>query len=187
MRKVVNLNFGWKYSPAFDDEMLKKGYDDGSFEVVDIPHANKELPLNYFDERDYMFVSCYRKRFRLDKEDYEGKRVLLHFEGVACRSLVYVNGKYAGEYKGAYTPFSFDITELLAARDNIIAVRVDAKETPDMPPFGKVVDYLCYGGIYREVWLECVDKKHIEDIFVRTSDILAEKSSSPPILPSPRA
>lgn len=175
MRKVVNLNFGWKYSPAFDDEMLKKGYDDGSFEVVDIPHANKELPLNYFDERDYMFVSCYRKRFRLDKEDYEGKRVLLHFEGVACRSLVYVNGKYAGEYKGAYTPFSFDITELLAARDNIIAVRVDAKETPDMPPFGKVVDYLCYGGIYREVWLECVDKKHIEDVFVRTSDILAEK------------
>ena len=176
LRKVINLNFGWKYSPVFEDEMLKKSFDDSSFETVDIPHANKELPLNYFDEREYMFVSCYRKKFKLDKGDYaDGKRVLLHFEGVACRSLVYVNGKYAGEYKGAYTPFTFDITDHLSSRDNVIAVRVDSTETPDMPPFGKVVDYLCYGGIYREVWLECVEKEHIEDIFVRTGNVLDKK------------
>jgi len=176
LRKVINLNFGWKYSPVFEDEMLKKSFDDSSFETVDIPHANKELPLNYFDEREYMFVSCYRKKFKLDKGDYaDGKRVLLHFECVACRSLVYVNGKYAGEYKGAYTPFTFDITDHLSSRDNVIAVRVDSTETPDMPPFGKVVDYLCYGGIYREVWLECVEKEHIEDIFVRTGNVLDKK------------
>ena len=58
LRKVINLNFGWKYSPVFEDEMLKKSFDDSSFETVDIPHANKELPLNYFDEREIGRASC---------------------------------------------------------------------------------------------------------------------------------
>ena len=67
MRTAHALNFGWKYSPVFSDEMIKKGYDDSKFQTVDIPHANKELPLNYFDEKSYQFVSCYRKAFDLKK------------------------------------------------------------------------------------------------------------------------
>ena len=53
MRTVYPLNFGWKYSPDFRDEMLKKSFDDSAFETVDIPHTNLELPLNYFDEKSY--------------------------------------------------------------------------------------------------------------------------------------
>ena len=51
MRTSQSLNFGWKYYPAFEKEMTQKKYDDSHFETVDIPHTNKELPLNYFDEK----------------------------------------------------------------------------------------------------------------------------------------
>ena len=81
MRKITDLNFGWKYSETFSEEMIKPGFDDSSFEKVDIPHTNKELPYNYFDESSFQFVSCYRKVFRVPAEGFEGKKhIFISFE-----------------------------------------------------------------------------------------------------------
>ena len=49
----------------------------------------KSVSINYFDERMYQFVSCYRKTVTLKKEDLEG-RLILHFEGAAVYSKVYL-------------------------------------------------------------------------------------------------
>lgn len=174
MRTVYPLNFSWKYSPEFLPEMTAKDYDDSKFETVDIPHTNKELPLNYFDEKSYQFISCYRKNFDIGKKE-KGKRVILHFEGAAVYSKVYLNGEFIGEYKGAYNPFSFDITEKVKAKDNVLVVELDSSERKEIPPFGNVVDYLVYGGIYREVWIEKVDEVYIDNAFVRTLNILQPK------------
>lgn len=175
MRKIINLNFDWKYCPEWQDEMCRKSYSDSGFETVNIPHANKEIPYNYFDDKIYEFVSCYRKHFRLPNEAYEeGKRVLLHFEGAANYAVVYINGKLVGEHKGAYTPFVFDITDVISKSENVISVMLDSTERKEIPPFGNVVDYLVYGGIYREVWLEIVPELRIDNIFVRTPDVLGE-------------
>ncbi len=173
MRNTFALNFGWKYSPSFSEDMIKKSYDDSSFETVDIPHANKELPLNYFDEGSYQFVSCYRKKFNIKKA--KGMRYILHFEGAAVYSKVYLNDKFLGEYKGAYNRFSFDITDTVKAKDNILVVELDSSERKEIPPFGNVVDYLVYGGIYREVWIEEVSEVYIDNAFVRTLNVLHEK------------
>jgi beta-galactosidase len=155
--------------------MLKPSYNDAAFARVDIPHANKEIPYNYFAEKTYQFVCCYRKVFRLPAEAFEnGRRVLLHFEGAANYARVFVNGKAAGEHKGGYTPFVFDITDLVHRSNNVIAVALDCTERSEIPPFGFMVDYLCYGGIYREVWLEIVEDAYIEDIFVRTPNVLGQ-------------
>lgn len=176
MRTIKDLNFGWKYSDSFSDKMLLKNFYDKELQTVDLPHTNKELPYNYFDEKSYQFISCYRKHFRLnDFSKSDGKRVLLHFEGAANYSIVYVNGKKAGEHKGGYTPFAFDITDLISTRDNVIAVCLDSTERNDIPPFGNVIDYLCYGGIYREVWLEIVDNIYIENLFIKTPEVLSNK------------
>ena len=32
MRKVIDLNFDWKYSETFTEEMIKPGFDDGDFD-----------------------------------------------------------------------------------------------------------------------------------------------------------
>lgn len=174
MRKRIPINFGWKYSEKFSEEMVEKKYDDSDFETVNIPHTNKEIPYNYFDEKMYQFVSCYRKTVTLKKEDLEG-RLLLHFEGAANYSKVYINGEFIGEHKGGYTPFSFDITNVVSSGKNVIAVMLDSTERPEIPPFGNVVDYLVYGGIYREVWLEKVDSVYIKDVFVKTKNIFFDE------------
>ncbi len=173
MRNTFALNFGWKYSPSFSEDMIKKSYDDSSFETVDIPHANKELPLNYFDEGSYQFISCYRKNFNIKK--VKGMRYILHFEGAAVYSKVYLNDKFIGEYKGAYNRFSFDITDTVKTKDNVLVVELDSSERKEIPPFGNVVDYLVYGGIYREVWIEEVSDVYIDNAFVRTLNVLHEK------------
>lgn len=172
MRTVLPLNFEWRYLPSFSEEMTKKKYNEKGFETVDIPHANKEIPLNYFDESIYQFVSCYRKSFDLPKgAKKNGKQVLLHFEGVANYVRVFLNDKYIGENKGGYNDFVFDITDAVSEKGNLLAVMVDSTEREEIPPFGKVVDYLCYGGIYREVWLEVVDEVRIDNVFIRTENV----------------
>lgn len=171
-RKILPLNFKWRYTPEFTDELIAPKFDDKALELVDIPHANKEMPLNYFDERDYQFVSGYRKSFSLPTGmKSAGKRILLHFEGIANCAEVYLNGKFVGEHKGGYTAFVFDVTDVIRVRNNVLTVKVDSTEREDIPPFGNVVDYLCFGGIYREVWLESVNETYIDDIFVRTKNV----------------
>lgn len=173
MRKIIDLNFNWKYSESFTEDMVRASYDDSSFEKVDIPHTNKELPYNYFDEKDFQFVSCYRKSFRLPDEAYEkGKHIFITFEGAANYAKVYLNGSFVGEHKGGYTPFSIDITDKINHSNNTVAVMLDSTERKEIPPFGKVVDYLGYGGIYREVHIDIYDEKYIEDVFVKTPDPL---------------
>ena len=67
MRTTLPLNFDWRYTPSFDPAMVMPDFDASALECVDIPHTCKELSLNYFDERDYQFVSGYRKEFSLPR------------------------------------------------------------------------------------------------------------------------
>ncbi len=133
------------------------------------------MPWHSFDEKTYEFVSLYRRRFKLPSEA-RGKRVFVDFEGVMTASTVWINGTKLGEYKGGYTPFSFDLTEHIDfAGENVLAVDVDSSERPDIPPFGYEIDYLTFGGIYREVSLRVVPATFIENIFVRPKNVLTAK------------
>src|SRR5260221_9871740 len=93
-------------------------------------------------------------------------------------STVWINGERLGEYKGGYTPFSFELTAHLDWEgDNVLAVDVDSSERSDIPPFGNEIDYLTFGGIYREVWLRVVPQTFLENVFVQTKDVLTAKPS----------
>ena len=77
--------------------------------------------------------------------------MFVDFEGVMTASTVWINGAALGEYRGGYTPFSFELTpHLHGERDNVLSVEVDSTERADIPPFGDAIDYLTFGGIYRE-------------------------------------
>ena len=169
----INLNYDWQYKASFEEGDLNgnTGYTD--FETVHMPHANKILDYNNFDESEYQFVSCYRKKIFIPQE-YDGKVILLKFEGIASYSRLYVNGQIVAEHLGGYTPFEADISgNVIFGEENLLTVVCDATERPDIPPFGQAIDYLAYGGIYREVWMEIREKIYIKDIFVRTFDVLA--------------
>ena len=84
-------------------------------------------------------------------------------------ATVTINGHKLGEYRGGYTPFSFDLTpHLKPDGHNVLAVEVDSTERPDIPPFGGNIDYLTFGGIYREVALRVVPQVFIGKRFRQT-------------------
>jgi beta-galactosidase len=166
------MNRNWRYSSNRPEGAHTKDFDDSAFERVVIPHANVRLPWHGFDEKTYEFVSIYRRHFKLPQEAH-GKRVFVDFEGAMTASTVWINGTRVGEYRGGYTPFSFELTPHLAfGGENVLAVELDSTERPDIPPFGDEIDYLTFGGIYREVFLRIVPATFIENIFVRTKNVL---------------
>src|SRR5450631_3305961 len=171
-RLVLPMNRNWRFSRSGGQEVHTKAFDDSAFERVVIPHSNVPLPWHGFDEKSYEFVSSYRRRFKLPAEA-RGKRVFVDFEGVMTASTVWINGQRLGEYKGGYTPFSFDLTPHLDFDgENVLAIDVDSTERADIPPFGYEIDYLTFGGIYREVSLRVVPATFIENVFVRPKNAL---------------
>ena len=110
----------------------------------------------------------YTRQFTLD-EEFINDKVLIHFGAVDTNTVVMVNGRLAGVHRGGYLPFSFDITELIAAGENTITVEVE--DTLDIElAYGKQrkdrggMWYTPISGIWQPVWLESVPENHIESI-----------------------
>ena len=93
---------------------------------------------------------------------------LLHFGAVDWDCTIFVNGKEAGNHKGGYDPFSFDITSLLVkGKTQEIAVRVWDPSDDGPQPRGKQIKnphgiwYTPVTGIWQTVWTESVPKTYV--------------------------
>jgi beta-galactosidase len=173
-RTILPINRNWRYSRTFTDAAVAPGFDDSSFERVVIPHTNVKLPWHSFDEKSYEFISVYRRHFKLPASA-RGQRVFVDFEGVMTASTVWINGTRLGDYRGGFTPFSFELTDHVNWNaENVLAVKVDSTERADIPPFGYQIDYLTFGGIYREVALRIVPHTYIENIFAQPKNVLSD-------------
>ena len=163
----IDINNDWLWSPVFEEAMIKPEYDGtGKMETVRIPHTVKVTPLNYFDAHEYQMVSCYRKTIDVPAE-WEDKKVFVTFDAVAHEAEVYVNGSFVVKHSCGYTAFGAEISSYLKyGEKNVIAVKCDSRESLNVPPFGFVIDYMTYGGIYREVRLDVKEKDHFKDVFV---------------------
>lgn len=172
-RAVLPMNRGWRYHASRIEGFEAPDFDDSSFEEVVIPHANISFPWHSFDDKSYEFVSVYRRRFKTPPEA-RGRRVFVDFEGAMTASTVWINGVPLGEYKGGYTPFSFELTpHLRRDGENVLAVQLDSTERSDIPPFGYEIDYMTFGGIYREVSLRVVPAFYLDNIFAQPKDVLS--------------
>jgi beta-galactosidase len=176
-RTILPINRNWRYHPAKVAGAESPDFDDSKFVRVVIPHTNVELPWHNFDDKDYEFVSTYRRRFRFPK-GAEGKRVFVDFEGVMTASTVWINGVLLGDYRGGFTPLSFELTKHLRKdAENVMVVQVDSTERADIPPFGYEIDYMTFGGLYREVSLRVVPSTYIDNIFAKATDVLGGSPS----------
>lgn len=162
---MISLCSGWQFAESWSEEFLSGA---GEAEDVRLPHTVRELPLHYAGPEDYEMLCGYRRVLHIPAE-YEGKRLFLQFDGAAHIASVFVNGRETVTHRCGYTAFRVEITGLVRyGADNLVAVRLDCTENPAIPPFGFVIDYLTYGGLYREVWLDVREQAYIEDIFVTT-------------------
>ena len=97
-------------------------------------------------------------------------RVLLNFGAVDQIATVFIDGQKVGEHEGGYTPFSFDITDFLAA-ENPHKIQVDVVDTLDHKyPYGKQKKnrggmwYTPVSGIWQTVWIESVPASYIRGL-----------------------
>lgn len=168
MKDRIYLNEDWFFSEKYEEAMQGADYGCDGMQPVRLPHTCKETPFHYFDESIYQMVCGYR-RILFVPEEWRGKELLLTFEGAAHIADIYVNGTHQLTHSCGYTAFTVRLTEAVEyGADNVILVRLDTRETSNIPPFGYVVDYMTYGGIYRDVYLDVKEPIYIEDVFHRT-------------------
>ncbi len=107
-------------------KLYEKDFDDSSWETVSVPHNYSDDAL--FDDLAQgggdggnRAIALYRKHFTVGAE-YEGKKMLLEFEGLRQAAFVWVNGQYIGSYGAGVDPFGMDITaHVVCGQDNVIA------------------------------------------------------------------
>jgi beta-galactosidase len=144
MNTKVLFNKGWEFAKSELGVTTAEGL---SFQPVDIPHD--WLIYNTLELYENS-IGWYRKKLIVNNEN---NQVLLCFDGVYMDSTLYVNGKFAGEWKNGYSSFEHEITSFLATGENEILVKV-VHQSPNSRWYSGA-------GIYRNVWLKTRDKNHI--------------------------
>lgn len=167
MRERIWLNNDWEFTDTCTEAFLRGG---GAEQVsrVRLPHTVCETPYDYFDESMYQMVCAYRKVLAAPA-GWRGRRVLLTFEAAGHGAELWINGEKVSAHGCGYTAFTTDLSAYLRyGEDNLISVRLDTREQQNIPPFGFVIDYMTYGGLYREAYLEVCEQDAFADLFVRT-------------------
>ncbi|MBQ3921534.1 MAG: glycoside hydrolase family 2 protein, partial [Firmicutes bacterium] len=165
----IPLNDNWEFyediGASGSGEEGPSGLRPGGGETVRLPHTFKLVPYDYFDESVYQMVGAYRRTLEAPAE-WSGKTVLLKIGAAAHYAEAFLNGKKLAEHRCGYTAFTVDLSQdLRTGEANELVIRVDSREDLDQPPFGNVIDYMTYGGLYREVWLEVREAEHIEAMY----------------------
>ena len=170
MRTLTKLHTGWTFHTTFSPALITQAAPGSS---VRLPHNAVDLELTYLDERSYQKEFGYQYTLAWQPA-YAGREMSLEFDGAMANTVVWLNGQQVAAHKDGYTPFSARLTGLLQEGDNLITVKIDGSENPEIPPFGGQIDYLTYAGIYRDVWLKLADAVSIARLKVETSQELSD-------------
>ena len=165
MGKRIAVNEGWLYADDYKKQYCQASYDDHHWKVVDLPHTNVMLPRHYFDEQSFCFVSTYRKHLQL--EDLGEYSASVRFEGIASQAKVYGDAQLLYTHRGGYLPFEVPLGNKSSL---LLTVVVDSTEDTRIPPFGGSIDYLTYGGIYREVCIVLHQEQRILSLLVESQN-----------------
>ncbi len=166
----MNLNGEWNF--LFDDERkgeeLKWYQDFPAALTIRVPYSY-ETGMSGIHDQSHHNVIWYQRKFMADLQN--GKRVLMNFEGVDYEAKVWVNGVFTGIHKGAYSSFSFDVTEALVQGENTVTVRAEDSMSCEQPrgkQRWKKDNFGCWyvqtTGIWKTVWLEEVSDFYIEKV-----------------------
>src|SRR5919108_1107979 len=101
--------------------------------AIEVPFA-PEAPASGIGDTG-MYRGCWYRRTFERPELRPDERLVLHFGAVDHDATVSVNGAFAGAHRGGYTPFAFDITQLLNAsvRQTIVLRAEDDPEDLEKP------------------------------------------------------
>ena len=196
-RQTSSLNGDWHYLVDVQEEgyynYRMKPFDSG-FMLNAKPQKPEDLieydfdaaptmrvpgDWNTQDERLFFYEGTVwlQRYFEVKSEELKvksGRRTLLYFGAVNYDCHVYVNGKKAGHHIGGFTPFNYDVTDLLHEGRNFVVVKVDNKRSASAVPT-QIFDWWNYGGITRDVLLLSVAPTYIENYSLQLDKALKGK------------
>ena len=149
---VMTLNGAWQFRFTLT----------GPWETVQAPG---ELAIQgYAIAHDKPYT--YRKMFTLPA-DYDGKRVILRFDGVYSHALLTVNGTFVREHHGGFTRWETDVTDFVKpGKKN--EVQVVITDRLDEISYASGYAHHPIGGILRDVTLFTLPQTHLRDFHVET-------------------
>ena len=161
----LNLNGYWDYHIA-NDSIFPVHYDG----KILVPFPIESLLSKVHKQvspKEYLF---YRRFFSLPKK-FLKEVLLLNFDAVDQKAIIYINKQKAYEHEGGYFPFSIDITSYLKEENEII-VQVTDPSNHSYPAYGKQntkpggIWYTPITGIWQTVWLESVASNYLQDLII---------------------
>jgi beta-glucuronidase len=128
---------------------------------------------NTQDERLFFYEGTvwFKKSFHLPSSVFnlQSDKALLYFCAVNYDCHVYVNSRHVGHHIGGFTPFNYDVTDLLKEGENVVIVKVDNKRHAEDVPT-QIFDWWNYGGITRDVRLVKVQPVYLEDYSLQLTE-----------------
>ena len=153
MREILNLNDGWLFSKGVDgvahaDEKV----------TVNLPHT-----WNATDGQDggndYFRGTCLYTKTLVKSELPAAGRYYLEIRGANSSADVYVDGKHLCHHDGGYSTWRVDLTDHLADESE---VQITVDNSPNETVYPQMADFTFYGGLYRNVYLVCVNDTHFD-------------------------
>lgn len=145
MRNIININESWNFTK------------EGKTEKVNLPHT-----WNGTDGQDggndYYRGTCIYEKEIQKKDMPEGDEVYIQFDGVNSSAKVYFNDKEIAVHHGGYSTFRAKLDPIKETNK----IKVEADNSPNDSVYPQMADFTFYGGIYRDVTLIGVPKKHFD-------------------------
>ena len=182
-RKIISINQNWQF--CRDEKWCEE-----NSQSVCLPHSVRLEPENYSGCRNYQGPCIYRKELFIPN-DYQGKKIMLEFEGAMGKSRLSINGTLVKEHFCGYIPLvAYIETFLNFGANNTVEVFLDNSDDPEVPP-GKPqghLDFAYEGGLYRNARMTVCEPVYITNpliadevagggVFVWYSDV-SDKSAT---------
>jgi beta-galactosidase/beta-glucuronidase len=166
----LNLNGQWQFEIDEQGDGEARGLTTGTDlkGAITVPFC-PECKLSGIGNTEYMVHTWYRRQFSVPPA-MQGQRLLLHFGAVDWYARVWVNGKFAGEHRGGYSPFALEVTDLVSDGQNEVVVHCYDKANSGLQATGKQTHGVSEGcvytrttGIWQTAWLEAVGETYLRE------------------------
>ena len=162
----VDLNGLWRFNPAPKETFWQESApSDTGWSDIEVPGewvmqgftVEKETAAGYF------------RTFEVPP-NWSGHRVKLRCDAVYSLARVWINGQEAGRHEGGFTPFEFDVTDMIqAGQENTVALTVQNESLTDVLASGTQYAVHQLGGITRNIYLFAVPELNVSSLHVETS------------------
>ncbi|MBQ5874615.1 MAG: beta-galactosidase [Alistipes sp.] len=166
-RTVYSLNDGWQF-------FFKLETSSDYARHISLPHTWNLDALA--GKGEYLQTIANYTREIFVPNEWSNKRLFVKFYGVQSIADVFVNGHHAGEHRGGWTAFTFEITPFLKyGENNSLVVVVNNSYQNDILPTSSEINL--YGGIYRDVELIVTERTTVSPLYYGSDGILIHQNN----------